>query len=224
MLELALIILRKDLRLVLRNSASFTQALLLGLLLIFLFSLSRETGQAFSPAESATIFWLSSLFCQVLIFNQLYIVEEENNAKICLLLSPSPIQGAWLGKTLAAFCLLLLGQCCFFAASIIFLAQTNVHASAWAVAGTLLCDFGLCALGSLLGAIGQGQSGRDALLSILLFPLLTPLLLAGINLTGLFYGLELENIRPWLAVAGAFDAIFTACGLLLFGFLYQDDE
>ena len=45
MLKAACLIARKDLRLVLSRGAGLVQALLLGLLLIFVFSLSRETGE-----------------------------------------------------------------------------------------------------------------------------------------------------------------------------------
>ena len=72
MLKAACLIARKDLRLVLSRGAGLVQALLLGLLLIFVFSLSRETGETMSGQGAATIFWLSSALCQVLSFNMLY--------------------------------------------------------------------------------------------------------------------------------------------------------
>ena len=75
MLKAACLIARKDLRLVLSRGAGLVQALLLGLLLIFVFSLSRETGETMGGQGAATIFWLSSAFCQVLSFNMLYGLE-----------------------------------------------------------------------------------------------------------------------------------------------------
>lgn len=81
MLKAACLIARKDLRLVLSRGAGLVQALLLGLLLIFVFSLSRETGETMSGQGAATIFWLSSAFCQVLSFNMLYGLEEANGSR-----------------------------------------------------------------------------------------------------------------------------------------------
>ena len=72
MLNLTLAMARKDLSVTLTRSAGLVQALLLGLLLIFMFSLSRKAGDTVSPQTAATIFWLASSFCQVLIFNTLY--------------------------------------------------------------------------------------------------------------------------------------------------------
>ena len=102
MLNLTLAMARKDLSVTLTRSAGLVQALLLGLLLIFMFSLSRKAGDTVSPQTAATIFWLASSFCQVLIFNTLYSYEEGTGARLALLLVPAPVTGVWLGKGLAA--------------------------------------------------------------------------------------------------------------------------
>lgn len=123
MLRLTLAVARKDLALTLARGSGLIQALLLGLLLLFVFSLSQGIGERMSPQAAAAVFWLSSAFCQVLIFNQLYALEEANNARLGLLLCPAPIQGVWLGKAAAGLTLLLLAQVIFLPASVIFLGQ-----------------------------------------------------------------------------------------------------
>ena len=123
MLRLTLAVARKDLSLTLARGSGLIQALLLGLLLLFVFSLSQGIGERMSPQAAAAVFWLSSAFCQVLIFNQLYALEEANNARLGLLLCPAPIQGVWLGKAAAGLTLLLLAQVIFLPASVIFLGQ-----------------------------------------------------------------------------------------------------
>lgn len=225
MLRFALLIAAKDLRLTLLRGRGLAQALLLGLLLIFIFSLAKNPGEHAQPREAAAIFWLSSLFCQTLVFNLLYALEEENDCRQGLLLSPFPSQGIWLGKALAALIILLVAQIVFFPAIVVFLAQTASGPIGTGLGALLVADAGICALGSLLGAIGQGRGGRDALLSIILFPLLIPLLLAAISLDALALGApDSGETGAWLGMACAFDAVFIACGLLLFGFLYKGDE
>ena len=171
MLKAACLIARKDLRLVLSRGAGLVQALLLGLLLIFVFSLSRETGETMSGQGAATIFWLSSAFCQVLSFNMLYGLEEANGSRAGLLLLPTPGQSV------------------------------------------------------LLGALSQGQAARESLLSIVLFPLIIPILLAGIRVcAGGFSEALPEGVESWLGIAVAFDAVFLAAGLVLFPFVFSGDE
>lgn len=225
MLRLTLAIIRKDLSLILARGSGLVQALLLGLLLLFVFSLSQGIGERMSPQAAAAVFWLSSAFCQVLIFNQLYALEEVNNSRMGLLLCPAPIQSVWLGKASAGLVLLLLAQLVFLPASIIFLGQNLQGQLLSGLVALLLVDLGMCALGSLLGALAQGQAARESLLSIVLFPLLTPLLLAGISLGAQSLGaVSPDGPSAWLGLAAAFDAVFLGSGLLLFGYIYTGDD
>lgn len=222
MIGMALRIAAKDLRLTFKRSSSLIQAILLGFLLIFLFSLARETARQTSPLEAATIFWLATLFCQLLLFNQLYAFEEEEKARFYLLLLANPVQSIWLGKFFAAFSLLLLSQTVFLGGIIIFLNQQAGENFPIFFAAVPICDFGICALGSLLGALGYGGAGKESLLAIIIFPLLTPILLAGINLCSLAFCGENIDARLWLGLGLAFDSIFAAASLLLFNFIYQE--
>jgi heme exporter protein B len=89
----------------------------------------------------------------------------------------------------------------------------------------LLADIGMALLGSLLGALAQGQAAKESVLSIVLFPLLVPLLLAGIRVgAGLFTGRAAADAAQWMGLAAAFDALFAAAGLALFGYIYPGEE
>ena len=161
----------------------------------------------------------------MLIFNTLYALEEANGARLGLLLAPAPIQAVWLGKALAGLLLLLVAQMFFLPAAVVFLSQEI--GALWPVGlGTLLLvDVGMCALGSLLGALSQGGAARESLLSIVLFPLLVPLLLAGIGVAAQVFGAPAsDGPASWIGLAAAFDGVFLAAGLLLFGFMYSGDE
>lgn len=224
MLNFALLIAAKDLRILLFRAGNLAQALLLGLLLIFIFSLASPIGEKISPESAATIFWLSSIFCQILIFTQLYALEAANGLKDALLLLPSPIQGIWLGKAIAGGLLLLLSQTIFLPATFVFL-NLQFTELFWPGFASLICtDLGICALGSLLGALSLGAGGRESLLSIVFFPLLIPLLLAGIGLGAASLGGKQTETMQWLGLGASFDLIFIGAGLLLFGFIYQGGE
>lgn len=230
MLRGSLLICRKDLALLAGRGGSLAQALLLGLLLIFIFSLTRSPGEAVTPQAAAAIFWVSSLFCQVLLFTSLYALEEGDGQRQALLLAPLPVQGVWLGKGLAGLALLILAQLVFLPASVIFLDQAGSGSPLAGLAAIFLTDLGLAALGSLLGALAQGNSGaaRESLFSILAFPLFLPLLLAGIRTGAAFFGADgaaaTEGFGGWLKIILACDAVFIGAGLLLFGFIYDSQE
>lgn len=225
MLRLMFAMARKDLSLTLARGSGLVQALLLGLLLLFVFSLSQGIGERMAPQGAAAVFWISSAFCQVLIFNQLYALEEVNNSRLGLLLCPAPVQAVWLGKGCAGLVLLVLAQVVFLPAAVVFLGQDLSGPLPEALLALVLTDIGMCALGSLLGALAQGQAARESLLSIVLFPLLTPLLLAGISVGAQALGApNPDGPGAWLGIAAAFDAVFLGAGLLLFGYIYAGDE
>ncbi len=224
MLKFSFLLVNKDLRLLLFRNGGVIQAMLLGLLLIFIFSLSAAPGEKASPESAATIFWLGSVFCQILIFTRIYALEETNTSKDALLLLPLPVQGIWLGKAIAGGVLLFLSQSLFIPAAIVFL-NLQFEAPYWpAIASLAITDIGICALGSLLGAISLGNSGRESLFSILFFPLLIPLLLSGIGLGSISLGSGQEEAMQWTIIGASFDLLFCGAGLLLFGFIYQEGE
>lgn len=229
MIQTAYLLAKKDLTIILSRSAGLCQALLLGLLLIFLFSLSLQAGEVLSPHSASTMFWLASIFCQVLIFQMLYAIEEQNGAKAGLQTLPCSLQTIWLGKFLAGIVLLFASQLLFIPAVFVFLAQHIGEQYLYSLLGIFLADIGICACGSLLGALCVGQSGKESLLSIILFPLLIPLLLAAVSLSSVGL-LDLQSpiadtaqIFQWLGIAFAFDCIFSAVSLILFPYLYHGE-
>lgn len=215
----------KDLRLSFARGSGLVQAMLLGLLLVFVFSLSLQPGQRMTPQGSASIFWMASAFCQVLVFSTLYAGEEAYGQRQGLILAPVPVQSVWLGKAIAGFCLLLTAQLFFLPATVVFLGQEITRHWPLGLGMVMLVDMGIASSGSLLGALSQGQSSRESLLSIVLFPLLVPLFLCGIRIgTGVFNGRLEEGYLSWFGIAVAFVAIFTAAALVLFPALYSGDD
>lgn len=225
MLRRAGIIAGKDLRLSLSGGQGLVQAVLLGLLLIFLFSLAYAQGAAVPAQAAAAIFWLASSFGLVLVFNDLFSLEEANQARLGILSSPVPTHAVWLGKGVAGLFLLVVSQLVFLPATAVFLGQ-DLSGPAWLLAATLLgADLGLVVVGALLGALSQGQAARESLLSVIVFPLLLPVLLGAITLFGMvFSGGGAEEAGTWLGLIGAFDALFSGAGLLLFPFVYGSEE
>jgi heme exporter protein B len=226
-LRAVLLIAGKDLRLIGLRGAGVAQALLLGLLLILVFSLSRQTGENVSARTAAAIFWLASAFCLVLAGSMVHGIEEHGGIRTALRLAPIPASALWLGKALTVLCVLLLAQAMFLPSVIAFLGQRPGNAGWWAAGGLLLVDVGLAEAGSLLGALAQGRAARESLLCVLLFPLIVPLLLAGIQGAALFFGPASAPVGPadgWALLAAAFDAVFCAIGLVLSPFAYAGGE
>jgi len=195
----------------------------LGLLIIFIFSLSLPVGEIMSGQAAAAIFWLASVFGLVLLFNALYHLEEANAVRLGLLLAPISPGTVFVGKALAGATLLVLAQIFFLLGLVVFLGQTLHGPWLWALGVVLAVDLGLVILGSLLGALSQGQAARESLLSVILFPLLVPLLLGGVKLGGgLLSGAGIQEETEWITLILAFDALFTAVALILFPLVFRE--
>jgi len=62
-------------------------------------------------------------------------------------------------------------------------------------------------------------------LSVIVFPLLLPVLLSGITLFGMCFSPEVvEDPDKWLGLIFAFDCLFSGAGLFLFPFVYSGEE
>ena len=224
MIRSTLTIARKDLRLSFAGGQGPVQAILLGLLLVFLFSLSAAPGDLFSSQQGMAIFWLCSAFAVVLIFSLLFRFEEENDTATALILSPAPIQSLWLGKTLAGAILLGLCQAFFFLAAVVFLSLDVQGSPALLLFMIVSVDLGLCVLGGLMGAMGHGQGAKDTLLTIILFPLQVPLLLGGIRIgTEVLHGALAVDVAQWFGLILAFDAVFAGAALFLFSHVFRGE-
>jgi heme exporter protein B len=203
-------VVAKDLRLLLARSGALVQSVLFGLLLVFVLSLAAAPGERFSVQGAMAIFWLASAFAALLHCGTLFRLEEDNAALTALLLSPLPPQAIWLAKAIGGVVLLGVCQGIFLLAITVFLGM-SFPSWGW-LPLVAAVDVGLCLLGALLGILGGG--GRDALLTVLVFPLELPLLLAGIRGGALAVAGE-AGAGQWVGVAVAFDAVFLGAALVL---------
>lgn len=244
MLKTALLIAGKDLRLCLTRGRFcpggpiLLQALIMGLLIIFMFSLvpaialsENVADRPLAPALAAMLFWMSSLAAQTVIFQHLYAFERSGGIRLLLRAAPIAPQAVWLGKALAGLVLLVLIQAILFPVLVLLLHQKVGLDWQVALAGFILADVGLAALGALLGAFPAtmpGSSSRRSLLpAILSLPLLIPLLLAAAQL---FQGAFIPDIAiftpdalPWLGLLTAFDALTIGAALVLFPHVFTEE-
>ncbi len=94
-----------------------------------------------------------------------------------LVLAPCDRSAIWLGKTLATLAFLLAAQVIALPVFVLFFAPLD----ATAVAGVLLANVGICAVGSLMSAMAAAGRARELLLPLLLLPLAIPLVVGGVG-------------------------------------------
>lgn len=166
---------RKDLRVALRARDTLPAMLLfvLSTLVVFHFALATETGEA----AAYGLLWVAIVFTALLGLARAWVPEHEHAVLDSLVLAPCDRSAIWLGKTLATLAFLLAAQAVALPVFVLLYAPLD----AAALAGVVLADVGICAVGSLLAAMAAAGRARELLLPLLLLPLSIPLVVGGVG-------------------------------------------
>lgn len=222
-LRAALFVALKDVQIERRTREITTTTTLFAVLVVVLSSLSFYLDQVLARKVAPGVLWVSIAFSGVLAIGRSWAREREQDAVRALLLSPIPRAGIYLGKTLAVFAFLLVVE-----AIVVPLVALFFHLDLWKVGGPLalllfLGTLGFVSAGTLFGAMTVKTRARDLVLSVVIFPLVAPCLLAGVVATReLLGGAPWGEIFAWCRILIAADVLFLAAGLILFPPLASD--
>jgi heme exporter protein B len=169
------VLTRKDLKVALRARDTLPAMLLfvLSTLVVFHFASPEGTGDD----ASYGLLWVAIVFTALLGLARAWVPEQEHHVLDALVLSPCDRSAIWLGKTLATLAFLLAAQAVALPAFMLFFAPLD----GTALAGVLLADLGICAVGSLMAAMAAAGRSRELLLPLLFLPLAIPLVVGGVG-------------------------------------------
>jgi heme exporter protein B len=207
--------LRKELLLQWRTRAQFLAVFVFGATSLLLFSFAVGPNAEDLRKFSAGFLWLGLLLSSTLTLSESFHAEMENRALEGLLLLPADPRVLYYGKAIANWIqLTLLGVALVPVMVVLYDAGTTRFLTVFLV--VLLGAAGLSAPGTLYAAMTAQVKSKQTLLPLLLFPLIVPALLASVKATSLLIlGDPMGSLGSWLALLGAFDAIYWAlCGLL----------
>jgi heme exporter protein B len=211
----------KDLRLEVRGRHA------LGTLLPFAATLLVAFGFAFGPGRDVLertapgLLWMAVLFAAVMASRRAYQAEAEDGALEGLLLAPVDKAAVFLGKT-AAIALELLALVAAVLVLVVALFDLSVGSPLALVAAFALGAVGLAAVGGLFGVVAEAARTREAIFPMLVLPLATPVLIAGVRATDLAAAGRAGEAVSWLGILLAFDVAFLSIGVLVFGYLMED--
>ena len=222
LLRLAWTVAGKDLRIETRARHAAGTVLPFAATLLVAFGLSVGPGRAILAETAPALLWVSVLFAAVLAFRRAYEVEGEDGAMETLVLAPVDRAAVFLGKAAAVALTLLALE-----AVVVVLAAALFDVSLTAdpgllVAGLVLGTVGLASVGSLFGVLAQAPRAREAVLPLLVLPVATPVLVAGVKVTALAAAGGGGEAASWLGLLAAFDVAFLAAGTLVFGYLLEE--
>jgi len=166
---------RKDLRVELRGRDTLPAMLLFVLATLVVFHFALPEGSSDDAAYG--LLWVAIVFTALLGLARAWVPEQEHHVLDGLVLAPCDRSAIWLGKTLATLTFLLAAQVVALPAFVLFFEPLSVSA----LAGVVLADVGICAVGSLMSAMAVAGRSREVLLPLLVLPLAIPLVVGGVG-------------------------------------------
>jgi len=216
------LIAAKDLRIEVRGRYALGAVLPFAATVLLAFGLSLGPDRTLLQRTAPGLLWLAVLFASILSFRRAYESEGEDGALEGLLLAPIDKAAVFLGKAVAVLAQLLVLE-----AAVLLLVTGLFGLSLGASPLTLAAAFvlgsaGLAAVGSMFGVLAESPRAREAIFPLLVLPLTTPALIAGVKATSLAAAGRGASAGGWLGLLLAFDVVLVAAGTLVFGQLLED--
>jgi len=220
----ALTILRKDLWIELRTKQSVPAMALFTVTVYVLFHFGLDRDSLDGELASGVL-WVTLLLATVIGVSRLFAAEREQGGIDALLLAPVDRTALFVAKAAALFLYLLALELVAVPAFALLLLGPGLAGAFPELAGILLlANVGLAVVGALVSALAVEARARELIVPLLLLPLLVPLLIGAASATEpLLRGDQsAEDLGRFLALLGAYDAVFGLIALAVFDFLLDD--
>jgi heme exporter protein B len=215
-------VLWKDLLVEWRSRDRIAAMGVFALVVVVMFQFAAPPGSSpESRAHLPGLLWVAWLFAAILGLNRSFALELENDAWAALALAPADRGWIYLGKFAASLALILAVQLASGIAFALAFALPLRPVAAPLAAVAALGAVGISAIGTLFAAVAARTQYREAMLPLLLLPLLVPVLLGAVRATAaLFAGEPL----PWppVRVLLATDAVFLIVSFLCFEYVLDE--
>ena len=207
LLRLTWLLLQKDLRVAARSREVVGFMLLFALLcvVVFAFGFLREADAA--SALVPGVLWVTLLFSGTVGLLRLFAAEEEGGALPLVQRSLGGSHPLLLSKALMQLLFSGVTTLLLVPVVLVFFDATLVHPPV-VIAALILGLVGQAMLGALVAALLVHVRLREVLLPLVLYPLLAPLLIAGVRATALSQAsAPAEALNGWLLLMLGYDAL-----------------
>ncbi len=188
-------------------------------LAVIMFSLA---GEVISSSAQAGILWVVMFFAAMSGLSRSFVSEEERGTTFTLQLCAGPL-GVYFGKLLFNVVLVILLNIVIVVLYLLTMDQFVINQPGlfWLV--IFLGSLGLAASTTIIAAIIAKASSKGTLFPVLSFPILLPLLMAGIDATKLAVEDNVWDAAwPNLQILGAYIVVVVTASYMLFDYVWKD--
>lgn len=219
-----LTILAKDLYLEWRSREIVYTMLLFAALVVVIFSFAFVSDTLPMADVAGGVLWVVVVFAGTLGLSRLFGRELTGDTHRALLISPVDRAALYLAKVLGVLLMVGLVEGVVL---LLVLLLFGLEVASWGVLLLLLVlgTTGFALVGCLFAATLLQSRGREVLLGILLYPIVTPVIIAGAKGTAALLAgpEEVASAYVWLRVLVGFDVVFLVLSLWSFGPLARQE-
>lgn len=214
-------ILQKDIRSESRSRELVGTMVLFALLSVLIFSFALELDRIARREAISGVLWVTVIFASVLGLNRTSAQEREQGSIDALLIAPIPRYAIFLGKFLGNFLFTTLVALCLLPIMTVLYNITLVNAAV--VVLLLIGIWGVCMTGTLLSAMTVQARGGEALLPVVLLPVVLPILLATVRATtGILNGVPVNDWIGWFPIVLLIDVFYSAACIWAFAYIIEE--
>ena len=200
-------------------SAMFIFALLVILIFIFSINLSIVKASEVGPG----ILWVAFLFAGTIGLNRSFMLEKENGCLMGLMLVPADRTTIYFGKLISNLIFLSIMELFILPLFMIFFNIDLLSHLGPLLVVVFLGTLGFCALGTLLSSLSANLKTREIMLPILLYPLLIPIIIGAVRMTGqILDGTELSDMMKWIGLTASFDIIYIGVSIMTIDHILEE--
>ena len=177
----------------------------------FAFDLRGPTLALVTPG----VIWVAILFASLLALGRSFARELERGSLDGVLASPVDPMAFYLAKALGNLAFLIVLVAVTVPLSAVLFSIDLFRPELLLI--LFLGSSGIAAVGTILSAVAANTRAREALLPILLLPLLVPVILGAVRGTAMVLDDRVwEELQSWVGMLAAYDALFVALSAILF--------
>jgi heme exporter protein B len=200
-------------------SSMFIFALLVIIIFVFSVNLSIVGAREIGPG----VLWVAFLFAGTIGLNRSFMLEKENGCLQGLLLAPLDRTALYFGKLVSNFVFLLIMEAFMLPLFMIFFNIDLIQHLLPLLYVILVGTLGFCAIGTLLSSLSVNLKTRDIMLPILLYPLMVPIVIGSVQMTGqVLSGVPLSDMMNWVSLTLCFDVIYIAVSIMTIDFVLEE--
>ena len=216
-------LIKKELLIEFRSKQIILSMLIFGLAIILIFALSSNISSEILSNYSAGMFWLMNLFVVVIGVHRSFAYEKEFDAFSLLVSAPVDRGMIFLSKWVSGFIFITTTQLIIIAPFFKLLLLDIPENISFFILTSLLINLAMMSIASIVSGIVIRSNFSEVLLPLLMFPLLSPLMIAATKISNdIINSQSYELWNVWVLIIASIVVLFGVAGYALFDFIVEE--